>query len=154
MMQKTHLAIAFCLIILVMPYIDNKISFFLLALFFSIIPDIDTSNSRVGKNIFLRPFQFFTKHRGMLHSITFALFLAVLLFMFLPSLAFSVLFGYSIHLILDGLTLEGIKPFWPFDIKIRGFIRTNSFLEQASFFIFVLVDVILIIVLMFEIMGI
>jgi membrane-bound metal-dependent hydrolase YbcI (DUF457 family) len=154
MMQKTHLAIAFCLIILAMPYFENKVTFFLVALFFSIIPDIDTANSRIGRSMFLRIFQFFTKHRGLLHSLTFAVFITAVFYMFIPNLAIPVLFGYSIHLILDTLTIEGTKPFWPFDIRIKGFIKTNSFLEQLSFFAFCFIDVVLIVVFIFEIVGI
>jgi membrane-bound metal-dependent hydrolase YbcI (DUF457 family) len=153
MMQKSHFAIALFFILIVLPFVNHKISFIVVALITSIIPDIDTSNSRVGRSIWLRFFQFFTKHRGIIHSFTFVVFLAFLVSLIFPILALPVFFGYAIHLLLDSLTVEGTKPFWPLKIRVRGFIRTNSLTETLAFFTFCFADILLIALFSFEILG-
>jgi membrane-bound metal-dependent hydrolase YbcI (DUF457 family) len=43
-------------------------------------------------------------------------------------------FGYFIHILLDGITIQGIMPFYPYKIKMRGIIRTGSIIEDILFF--------------------
>lgn len=137
-MQRTHLALIVLLILIFAPYMNHPIIFGVFAFAASLIPDIDSENSLVGKYKVLRIFQLFTKHRGMIHSISFCTLISVLLALFLPILAFPVYLGYSVHLLADSITLEGIQPFWPLKRRSDGWIRTNSSVEHAIFLTLVL----------------
>ena len=96
----------------------------------SVLPDIDTPMSKVGKRFKVVGFIF--KHRGFFHSL-----LAILIFGFLLmsvygkeiALAFSI--GYLAHLLMDALTVSGVRFFHPFSKKtIKGFVKTGGFLEK------------------------
>ncbi|MEM4230460.1 MAG: metal-dependent hydrolase [Candidatus Pacearchaeota archaeon] len=140
MMRKTHLALIIFLILIFVPYVNNKILFSIFAFFAALLPDIDSEYSAVGRHWFLRPLQFFIKHRGILHSLSFCILISILLSLFLPVLAFPVFLGYSTHLLFDSITLEGIQPFWPLKKRSDGFIKTNSHTEEAIFFTLVFVN--------------
>ncbi len=96
----------------------SKILFSAGLLFGSLFPDFDL---RIG----------FLKHRGILHSV-YILFLAVLLGIFFNSL-FSLFFGFALgffsHLIGDMITLEGIRPFYPLNFRIRGRLHSGGVIE-------------------------
>jgi len=51
MMFKTHLAIGIFAVILFWPLVNNPFSFAIVAIIASVIPDIDTAVSKVGRNI-------------------------------------------------------------------------------------------------------
>lgn len=149
MLWKTHVLIAlfFCLVFL--NYIDNKIIFISIALFSSLIPDIDSRESLFGKNKIFLPFQLFSRHRGFLHSFSF-LFLIFLVNIFFISfwnydLFFGFIIGFSSHLIADTLTIQGIAFFYPLSKKrINGFIRTGGLFEWFLFIVFLILNCILI----------
>ena len=47
--------------------------------------------------------------------------------------------GYCVHLIVDGLTVRGIKPFYPLSsFKINGPLRSGGLMDYLLFFIIVL----------------
>jgi len=144
MMQRTHLAIIIFFILVFVPYTSHKITFCIFAFLTSLIPDIDTEFSTLGKYKVMRILQFFTKHRGMIHSFSFCIVISFILSLFFPVLAFPVFLGYGVHLLSDSITLEGIQPFWPLRRRAGGFIRTNSSLEHAIFLSFVLVNFLII----------
>ncbi len=152
MMRKTHLALIIFLILVFVPFMQNKILFTVFALLASLIPDIDSEYSSIGRFRFLRIFQFFTKHRGFLHSLTFCIGLSVVLALFIPILAFPVFLGYATHLMFDSITIEGIQPFWPMKRRTEGRIRTNSHVEQAIFLSLVLLSVLMVIFRALEVM--
>lgn len=141
MMGKTHLAIGIFLVLIFLTGMSNKIVFVTVALIASIIPDIDSAYSTVGKYKILRIFQFFVKHRGMIHSLTFCIIVSVLFSFFIPIIAFPFFLGYSSHLLADSLTPEGIMPFWPSKKTINGWIMTNSYIESIVFFVFIFLSV-------------
>ncbi len=99
-----------------------QISYLLITVFFSLLSDIDSSKSKFGRKFI---FSFLFKHRGILHSIY------PLIFLYLINI--YAFLGYSSHLILDSLTKKGIKPFNT-KFKIKGFIKTGSIFEKATFF--------------------
>ncbi len=149
MLIRTHLVITLFFVILFLSKVESKLSFVLIAVIATIIPDIDSPFSKIGKRKTLKVLQFFTKHRGMIHSFTF-LFLIVLFFaLFFPVIALPFFLGYSLHLIADSFTIKGIKPFYPLKRRIFGKIRTGGRVETIIFVIFLIADLVLILLRFF-----
>jgi inner membrane protein len=146
MMFKTHLAIGVFAAIIFWPIVDNQITFAVVVIIASLLPDIDTAFSKVGRNTPAKVVQVFTEHRGMLHSLTFLTFLTLIIGVFLPQLAFGFFLGWGVHLLADSFTKQGIAPFWPYSRVAKGMIKTNGTVEKGILFSFVLVDVLLIFV--------
>lgn len=142
MLFRTHLIIAIFFILLFFQQFFNSILFIGIFLFASIIPDIDSRFSKVGKHF--RFFNFFVKHRGAIHSFSFLLILGIVFFFFAREILFPFVFGYSLHLILDGITIQGIRPFYPIKFRFKGFMKTGKIIEHVLFFIFVIADLFLI----------
>ena len=145
MLIYTHLAITLFFVLLLMPFVEYKIVFLISALISSIIPDIDSKFSTLGRKKILRILQFFVKHRGILHSFSFLFLISLLLILFYPKIAFGFVLGYGLHLFADSFTKNGIKPFYPFKRKIRGIIKTGGKLETMIFVVFLIADLFLII---------
>ncbi|MFW6233493.1 MAG: metal-dependent hydrolase [Nanoarchaeota archaeon] len=145
MLWRTHILITLFFCLCLIQYFEEKILLIFIALFATLIPDIDSSDSKLGKNKIFLPLQLFTKHRGFFHSLVFLVILCLLIILFFPLLNKSILFGliigYSSHLIADALTIQGIAFFYPFSRKrIRGFIRTSGFFEWILFFVFLILN--------------
>lgn len=132
MMFKTHLAFAFLIgLILINSFTINYPSFLLIILT-SIIADIDTNKSKIGRNLY--PLNIMLKHRKLMHSLFFVFILCLLIWIFFNSLWLWVFIGYTSHIVLDGITKQGINLFYPFSkFKITGFIRTNGIFEKILF---------------------
>ncbi|HLC86821.1 MAG TPA: metal-dependent hydrolase [Candidatus Nanoarchaeia archaeon] len=145
MLVRTHLAVTFCAILLLIGSASNKISFFIVAIFATFLPDIDSKNSKIGHRLFFRPLQWFVKHRGFIHSFSFLVIIILIFAFFIPVIALPFFLGYGLHLLADSLTLEGISPFYPAKLKMRGIIKTGGKIEILLFIIFVFVDFILLI---------
>lgn len=143
MLIKTHLVICLFFVLLFLPYVNHKILFFIISLFMTTFPDIDYSFSSVGKIKVSKPIKFFTKHRGIIHSLTIAFIFSIILAFFWPFnlISFPFFLGYSIHIFADSFTIEGIEPFWPFKIRVKGKIRTGGILEKIIFYVFSIVDI-------------
>lgn len=131
MLIITHLTITLLSCLIFFPFFDKKILFLIVALISSIIPDLDSPNSKIGKIWFFRPINFFTKHRGFFHSLIFLGIFFFLLKLISLEIAYAFLLGYGLHLISDCLTLQGIRLFYPFKFKIRGFIKTGGIFETT-----------------------
>jgi len=89
--------------------------------FGGLLPDIDIH------------FKFFSKHRGLMHSIIGLLMLSIFIPILLILLGFQIvafcfLAGYFFHLFLDSFTRTGIKWF-PFTRQSRGKLKTGSLRE-------------------------
>ena len=147
MLAKTHIAIGFFAMIFFLPHVANKLVFIPVILIASILPDIDSGFSTLGKNGVFRILQLFTKHRGLLHSLSFCIIVSVLFALYFPVVAFPFFLGYALHLLADAWTVEGIRPFWPLKEISQGKIKVGGVVEQAVFFIFVVLDVIFLIFL-------
>jgi len=143
MLLKTHLAFAVLLIILFLKHINSKFVFVILVLIATVLPDLDSGFSSWGRHLIFKPLQFFTKHRGIIHSFTFAILASVLLAIFWPVAALGFFTGFSVHLICDSFTHDGIQPFWPFRAKSSGFITSGGRVEESLFFALSLVDIFL-----------
>src|SRR3989338_10662492 len=141
MLFRTHLVFGFLIALLFIKLFDinNQILSVILILFFSVFPDIDRQRSKIGKKFKFtsKLINFLFGHRGFLHSI----FVPLLLFLSLliikqDILARAVLIGYSSHLLLDGLTISGIRPLHPIKKKFRGFVKVGSLIEDFLFVAF------------------
>jgi len=149
MLIRTHLAITALAIILFFSHVSSKIVFILTALIVTFIPDIDHPISTLGQFKGFRFLQFFTKHRSFLHSFTFCILASLVLALFFPVVSFAFFLAYSLHLLADSFTVEGIKPFWPYPKKSTWRIRTGGKSETSIFVFFVLLDVLLLFYLIF-----
>lgn len=142
MLMKTHLAIGAFLVLIFLPNSNFKTIFIAITLLASIIPDIDTAFSTVGKSKFLRIIQWLTKHRGVFHSFTLCIIASIVLAYIFPPAAFPFFLGYGIHLFADSFTIDGISPFWPLRASASGKITTGGRIEYALFVFFCILDVI------------
>lgn len=107
----------------------------------AILPDIDHVSSKIGRK--LPPFSvilnFIFRHRGFMHSIFPPLALYFIISRISLLIAAAVLAGYVSHLLLDATTTNGVRFLYPLPIKVRGFIRTNSFLEKIISLLLIIV---------------
>jgi len=111
-----------------------------------LIVDLDSKKSRVGNYFLFRPFQFFVKHRGFMHSLLFGFVVMVIFAMFSVNLAFGFILGFLSHLFLDCLTRQGVMLLWPISKKrFRFLLRSGGLLEDVIFVLLLLVDVLLIV---------
>lgn len=140
MMLKTHLALTVLVAVMFLSRVSNKFLFIFVILIATIIPDIDTGFSTAGKNIFLRPLQFFVKHRGIFHSFSFCIVASFLVAYWLPQAALAFFLGYGFHLFLDSFTSEGIMPFWPWRKVSSGIFKTGGRVETSLFVILLVLD--------------
>ena len=124
-------------------YVEQKFVFVVVALIATFIPDIDSRFSTLGHRYFARILQFFTKHRGVIHSFSFLFLITFLLVLFFPVLALGFFLGYGLHLFADSFTKEGIEPFYPWKRKSRGFVSTGSKTETGIFVFFLILDLFL-----------
>ncbi|MDA3836490.1 MAG: metal-dependent hydrolase [Nanoarchaeota archaeon] len=146
MLFWTHLIVGLFGVLLYMPYVDNKILFVIVALFAAIFPDIDSHTSKLGRHGMSKIITAFAKHRGFFHSLLFGGFVYLLLWNFgFKAAAFAFAFGYVIHLFLDCLTARGIRMFYPFKFRIRGFVRSGKLTELIILLVFLVLDVFLIV---------
>ncbi|MBW3014946.1 metal-dependent hydrolase [Candidatus Woesearchaeota archaeon] len=143
MLAKTHLAFGFLFGLVLMPLVpvSNVIVYCALLLLFSVFPDIDTPNSFISRKIgFMSGFaRFFVKHRGIFHSLLFALLFSVPVLVFWnKAYGFAIFFGYISHLIIDGFTKAGINFLHPFgNLRLQGFVETGSLVETGFFLTFI-----------------
>ena len=137
MLFRTHIVFSFLIGILFIHILntENQILFMILVLFGSMLPDIDSLNSKISNKIPILPkiLSLFVKHRGIFHSIFMAVIISYALYFFTGYFS-GFLIGYLSHLIADAMTLSGIAFLYPFSKKrIRGFIKTGSISENLMF---------------------
>ncbi|MEA3329389.1 MAG: metal-dependent hydrolase [Nanoarchaeota archaeon] len=150
MKLKTHLAIGIFAMLLFLPIVNSQILFSVMVIVGSLLPDIDTPFSSVGKYKLAKVTQVLTRHRGALHSLTFCFLGSLALAVFVPVLAFGFFLGYSLHLITDSFTKMGVSPFWPYKKSARGVLVTGGMSEKVIFIVFVIIDFVLAGVMLFR----
>jgi membrane-bound metal-dependent hydrolase YbcI (DUF457 family) len=143
MLMKTHLVIGIAVALYFIPHVNNVLIFIPVVLIASLLPDIDSGFSSLGKHRFFRPVQWTTKHRGIFHSYTLAIFVSLIFAFFVPVLALPFFLGYGFHLLADSFTPNGIRPFWPLKFVSSGVVKSGGGVENAIFVGFVLFDFIL-----------
>jgi membrane-bound metal-dependent hydrolase YbcI (DUF457 family) len=145
MLIKTHFVITIFAILLLISNVEHKLIFVIVALVATFIPDIDSRYSVMGRKGLNRFLQFFTKHRGIIHSFVFLIAVTLVLVFFLPVVALGFFVGYGFHLFADSFTVYGITPFAPFSKKKQeGFIVSGKKFEKIVFACFLIFDLILV----------
>lgn len=150
MLFRTHLVFSLLFVFCIIGLVENKILFFVFSIIGFIAPDLDTKNSKFGRKIFFRPFQFFLKHRGFAHSLTFGFLISLGLSLILPIFGLGFFTGFSSHILGDSFTKEGVAAFWPLRKRTYGFIQTGSFTENIVFYSLVFIDTILFVFLIIK----
>lgn len=143
MLIKTHLAICVFFVLLFLPIVNHDFVFIVSALIATFIPDIDSRYSKIGRRKIARILQFFTKHRGVIHSFSFLFLITLIIAIFFPVLAVGFFLGYGLHLFIDSFTIQGIKPFWPLRKDSMGNLRTGGRIEKIVLWVFVIADLVL-----------
>ena len=142
MLLRTHLAFAVFLSLIFIPHLSHPFIFMTTVLIATIIPDLDSKFSSYGRHLIFRPLQFFVAHRGIIHSFTTATFFSLIIAVFYPIASLGFFLGYTVHVICDAFTKEGIQPFWPFHWKSAGPITAGGRMDELLFFIMIFVDII------------
>lgn len=149
MLGSTHAAFALLvgLIVLHAGVPANPLLALILAVLGALLPDVDEARSILGRRTKLAAWLF--PHRGVFHSIIMAIFLTILLYGIRPDSALALFFlaGYLSHVVGDLLTPKGAQPFWPSRLRIRGPIRVGKGAERLLFWILIMVDGYLVVVL-------
>jgi|TARA_B100000315_G_C14148522_1_gene394626 membrane-bound metal-dependent hydrolase YbcI (DUF457 family) len=112
---------------------ENYFLFVLLFLFGSLFPDVDRSNSIVGRNA--KFVSRFFSHRGFFHSFYALILFSLIIYLFFDLvLALAFLFGFLFHLVFDSFTKKGVS-FFIFDKRVRGSFTSGGlfdmFLQKA-----------------------
>jgi membrane-bound metal-dependent hydrolase YbcI (DUF457 family) len=152
MLIRTHLAFIVLFLILFVPHVESEVLFIFIALISTMLPDIDTAFSTVGRFKGFRFLQFFVKHRGIFHSFTFAIFISLFLAIFWPVSSLPFFLGYGLHLFVDSFTKEGIIPFWPYSRRSFWRLRTGGIIETTLFLFLILADVLLFILVFWNLL--
>lgn len=135
----THLVAGLIAAILFVEFVSvpNQIIAALFVLLGSILSDVDEKHSRLGKLFPMIPKLFV--HRGFFHSIALGTAMVIALSFVAPLYAAGFAIGFLTHVLLDALTPQGVRPFWPSDVRLKGFVKTGSVLEALLFIILVIV---------------
>lgn len=144
MLFYTHLLAGLFSALLFLNYSENKLIFIIVTMFFSVFADIDSSNSKVGKYWFSKVLTAFSSHRGIFHSLFFVGVFYIVFVSYLPIIALPFLVGYLTHLLLDVLTKRGLRLFYPFKFRLRGFVRVGKFFEVVFFVALLILTTILV----------
>jgi len=151
MLLKTHLIFAIFAIILFVNFVNDKLIFVSLVLLATFLPDIDSGFSTLGRRAISKPIQLITRHRGLLHSFTFVVFISIILSVYWPVASLGFFLGYALHILGDSFTKDGVQAFWPLKVKSSGFIATGGKIEETLFFSMIIINIILfLIVFMFR----
>jgi len=146
MLVKTHLVISLFFILILMPIVNNPVAFTVVFLVATVLPDVDSRFSFIGQKKIARVLQFFTKHRGIIHSFTLLFLIVFFLILFFPTLSLGFFLGYGIHLFVDSFTKDGIVPFYPLKVKSKGMISSGGKIESGVFVVFVMLNLAVIMV--------
>lgn len=129
MLGRTH--IAFGVLLGLLYYLFSGHLWVILAIpFLSILMDVDEKHSYIGKRAKLISWAF--AHRGFFHSIWFLILSWLIAFEISEVLADVILISYSGHLLLDALSKQGIRIFWPLKWQIRGPVRVGKWEEHLA----------------------
>jgi inner membrane protein len=141
MLFRTHIVFSVFVWIVLTRFIEMPFYVLVFILLATAFVDIDIKNSKFGKRWYLRPLQWITRHRGVFHSLFTGLFLSLIVGLISIWGGFGFFVGYLSHLFLDCLTISGVRLFWPLKFKVKGFIRSGSWLEDVIFVVLLLFEV-------------
>jgi|TARA_Y100000310_G_C20679445_1_gene815038 inner membrane protein len=138
-MFKTHLAFGLLIALFVSEFLglEEKLLFISVCVVSSILPDIDTPFSKIGRKFppISWLFNILFGHRGLMHTIYFPLLIYFIFRAFGQHLFAGAFFlGYMSHLIIDMLNIKGIYFFFPLNrTRLNGFIKSGGVLEWVLF---------------------
>ncbi len=138
MLFRTHILFSLVVYFLLSYFIEMPFYVLIFVLLATAFVDIDAETSRAGNRWYLRPFQWVTKHRGVIHSLIFALFLSLVVASVSQWAGFGFFVGYISHLFLDCWTKSGVKLLWPLGWKIKGPFKSGSWAEDVIFVLLLL----------------
>ena len=146
MMFITHIGFALLLGLLAVKFSFLPVNKYLLIatiIFASLLPDIDSGTSLIGRRFKLA--SLFFKHRGMIHSLLFMIGFSALFFLLTKNLYYflALAAGYLSHLLLDSMTPSGVALFWPRKNRSRGRFKTTGLFDVALLIVFVALDILL-----------
>lgn len=134
MTGKTHLSSGIAASLLICPDITTGV----LLSIGSLLPDIDSRNSLLGKALPFIP-KIIT-HRTWTHSFVF-----LLICYFINTYLF---YGCCLHIILDMMTKQGCPLLYPFDFKFKlpfaSFVKTDGIFENLLFIVISVINIFLI----------
>lgn len=141
MIFRTHLIFGIFLSLIYLNLFGEEYFFVLGLLVGSVFLDIDSYSSKLGRRFLSRVLTAFFKHRGVVHSLFFVLSLSLLFGLFDPSLGFGFFVGGFGHLVLDSITKQGVRIFYPFRVKIKGPFKSGKKFDSFLFVLFSLFSV-------------
>jgi inner membrane protein len=105
----------------------------------ALIPDICHPKSMIGRRlpIFSRAFSRIFGHRSFSHSLLFMVLLFIITEQFhfagAASIQAGLLIGVASHILLDGMTAQGVKLLYPIKMNIRTplYVRTGSKIGES-----------------------
>jgi inner membrane protein len=147
MLARTHASVSLFVSILVLNHYKLGIPFILTAFICSILPDLDTPKSKVGRRI--RPIstiiKFLIGHRTFIHAVWLWAIASLLVFPWSTEVAIGIGIGYGTHLLLDALTKSGVQPLFPFPPKIMFLLKTGGITETLIFIVTMTGSIVLIV---------
>jgi len=148
MMLRTHLALGILIGMLFFNYVSSPIIFIIILIVATYLPDIDTAFSSVGSHWPFKFLHWFVKHRGFIHSLTMAFVISLVLSFLWPLIALPFFIGYSVHIVLDSFTPEGVAPFWPYRGKSFWKVKTGGKMDTSLFVFLLIADLLVFIFLL------
>ena len=143
MLFRTHFLFGFFVWAILERFVEMPFFVLVFVLLGVIFVDLDSCSSKVGRKFWFLSWVF--RHRGFLHSLVGCLFFSVLVGLFNLWSGFGFFVGYVSHLILDCFTKMGISFFWPFKFKVRGFVRSGSWVEDILFVLLLFSDILFVV---------
>jgi inner membrane protein len=148
MMFTTHLSLGLLVGLLMTRTFSipaNEYAFLLILAVASVLPDIDTAHSLLGRRVKVVSMAF--SHRGVIHSLFAMVIFGIIFILFLPNAYYlaALIMGYFSHLMLDSLTPMGLPLFWPRRKRVNGSLKTFGFFDWLLLIIFFSLDVIILI---------
>ena len=141
MLFRTHVVFSLAVWFSLSYFLEMPLFVLVFVLLASVFVDIDVGSSSFGNRWYFRPLQWIVKHRGVFHSLFFGLLLSLILGSVTLWGGFGFFVGYVSHLFLDCWTKSGVRLFWPFRYKIKGFVRSGGVIEDVVFVLLLLVDI-------------
>ncbi|MFH1648928.1 MAG: metal-dependent hydrolase [Candidatus Woesearchaeota archaeon] len=143
MLGRTHLIIGFLgyLLFVKALAIPHSPAIFFVMLFAALLPDIDQSNSLLGRKA--KPIGWLVKHRGAFHSLVVGIIGSGIFWIaWNQTIALAFGFSYILHLLSDTLSKAGVELFWPAPWKLKGLMKVGGFAEGILFVVLVVLSVI------------
>lgn len=141
MLFRTHALFGILVWFLLDLFIEMPLFVLGFALFGSIFVDIDSRRSNIGRKLWFLSWIF--KHRGIMHSLFGCLVLSLIVGAFNLWAGFGFFVGYVSHLVMDCFTKMGVRLFWPLSSRVRGFVRSGSWVEDVIFVLLLFSNVVL-----------